>query len=244
MRKLIKRFAPGLLVDFVNIKRKSKTRKSQPIKDIFTEYKENKFWNSKESVSGDGSELAVTTALREGLEALIKKFEISTLLDVPCGDFNWMQAVNLENVEYTGGDIVTSLILDNKMKFTSEFISFTELDLTSDSLPKVDLIFCRDCLVHLSYKQIYHALKNIKRSKSKYLLTTSFVNAKKNKDILTGEWRKLNLEISPFNLGNPIAIIDEKYTEKGSKYADKSMCLWRIADIKLPLKLKVYSWFI
>ena len=111
-------------------------------------------------------------------------------------------------------------------------------------MPKVDLIFCRDCLVHLSYKQIYKALVNIKRSKSKYLLVTTFAKTPKNKDILTGEWRKLDFRLSTFNLQDPFAIIDEKYTAKGDKYADKSMGLWRIEDIKIPFQLKLYALFV
>jgi SAM-dependent methyltransferase len=244
MRKLIKRFVPDLLVDFVNAKRRAKLFKNQPIKEVFTSYKETRFWNSSESLSGDGSELSVTIALRKELEQVLEQFKVKTMLDIPCGDFNWMQAVDLNNVQYIGADIVASLILDNSKKYATERVSFVELDLTSSSIPKVDLIFCRDCLVHLSYKDIYRALSNIKRSGSKYLLTTSFIETFKNKDIVTGEWRKLNLESSPFNLGTPLEVIDEKYTLKGERYTDKSMCLWRIEDIKLPLKLKVYSWFI
>lgn len=244
MKKLVTRISPDLLIDFIKTKRKAKTRKKQAIKDVFTAYKETKFWKSTESLSGDGSELSVTIDLRKGLKRIIEQFEIKTILDIPCGDFNWMKAVALEKVQYIGGDIVTSLIDNNSENYASQNIKFKELDLTIDELPNVDLIFCRDCLVHLSYKQICKAIKNIKRSNSTYLLATSFVNATKNKDILTGEWRKLNLEIAPFNLGKPIAIIDEKYTQKGERYADKSMCLWQIEDIKLPLKLQIYSWFI
>lgn len=244
MRKIIKKYVPDLFVDFIRIRQRSKHIVNKSTKDIFTSYKETKFWKSTESLSGDGSELSVTIDLRKGLKRIIEQFEIKTILDIPCGDFNWMKAVDLEKIQYMGGDIVTSLIDNNSENYASQNIIFKELDLTFDELPNVDLIFCRDCLVHLSYKQICKAIKNIKRSNSTYLLATSFVKATKNKDILTGEWRKLNLEIAPFNFGKAIATIDEKYTEKGDRYADKSMCLWRIEDIKLPLKLQIYSWFI
>jgi hypothetical protein len=46
-------------------------------------------------------------------------------------------------------------------------------------------------------------------------------------------WRPLNLEIEPFNLGNPIEIISERTTED-PRYADKSLGLWKISDINFP----------
>jgi SAM-dependent methyltransferase len=211
---------------------------------VFINIKETHYWNSVESVSGDGSELSVTIDLRKGLEEIIRENKIKSMLDIPCGDFNWMKEVNLKGLDYIGADIVPSLVLKNKEQFSSNKISFKELDLITSKLPQVDLIFCRDCLVHLSYKDIYKALKNIKSSKSKYVLLTSFVKTDKNKDISTGEWRKLNLGMSPFFLGKPLNVIDEKYYEKEMKYADKSMCLWRVKDIKLPSILRLYSWII
>lgn len=242
MKEILKKHTPDLLIDFIRVKRKS-NNKRQSAKEVFTNIKDSNHWSSVESVSGDGSELNVTIDLRKGLEEIIKEKKIKSILDIPCGDFNWMKEVDLQSVSYIGGDIVSSLILKNKEQFSANKITFKELDLITDKLPQVDLIFCRDCLVHLSYKDVYKALKNIKSSKSKYVLLTSFIKTDKNKDILTGEWRKLNLEVSPFFLGKPLDIIDEKYYEKEMKYADKSMCLWQIKDIKLPLRLKIYSWF-
>jgi hypothetical protein len=41
---------------------------------------------------------------------LLRQFEIHSLLDLPCGDFNWMQHVDLQGIKYTGGDIVEALV--------------------------------------------------------------------------------------------------------------------------------------
>jgi hypothetical protein len=41
-------------------------------------------------------------------------------------------------------------------------------------------------------------------------------------------WRPLNLEIAPFNLGKPIALINEDSKERRGKYSDKSLGLWKI----------------
>ena len=76
------------------------------------------------------------------------------------------------------------------------------------------------------------ALKNFKKSKSTYLLTTSFIKHTANTDIVTGEWQPLNLQLAPFHFPMPIKVINEHCTEEGNKYQDKSLCLWKLEDIK------------
>ncbi|WP_456439190.1 hypothetical protein [Psychroserpens sp.] len=243
MKKQLKKILPDWFVEYLKIKRQSNIFKNKPIEETFTYINKNNSWTSDESVSGDGSEVDVTKELISELQLFLKKEKIQSMLDIPCGDFNWMQHANLQEVDYIGGDIVESLIVSNNDKHGNKNISFSTLDLTKDKLPKVDVIFCRDCLVHLSYKNIYKALVNIKKSESKYLLTTSFYRCDRNKDIITGQWRKLNFEFFPFYFNKPTQIIDEKYTKKGGKYSDKTMSLWEISDIPIPFKLRLYYWF-
>jgi hypothetical protein len=82
--------------------------------------------------------------------------------------------------------------------------------------------------VHLNEGLVLAALKNIKKSGSKYLLTTSFTNTATNEDIVTGNWRALNLEIAPFNLPQPLKKIPDTAVRAGKPYADKVMALWQI----------------
>jgi len=97
-------------------------------------------------------------------------------------------------------------------------------------LPKVDLIFVRDCLVHLSYDDIFKALDNICKSDSQYLLATTFTERTRNNNIATGQWRTLNLQIPPFDLPEPQIILNEGHPEK--EWRDKSLGLWEVADIE------------
>jgi hypothetical protein len=78
--------------------------------DKFTEIYNNNGWCSPESRSGNGSELKNTIKLRSELPYLFVKYNIKSILDIPCGDFNWMKEVDLTNIEYKGADIVESLI--------------------------------------------------------------------------------------------------------------------------------------
>lgn len=195
---------------------------------IFERIYKNNAWGGRESVSGRGSDLDHTGRLLIELDTLLREYDIKTILDIPCGDFNWMKEVNLMGIKYIGGDIVKELVDGNK-KYARRRLTFEQMDITTSDLPSVDLVLVRDCLTHFSYEDIYKAINNIKRSKSKYLLTTSFTQKKSNSDIITGDWRPLNLLTEPFNFPKPIKIINEEY--KREPFTDKSMCLWDISII-------------
>ena len=87
------------------------------LKKIFTEIYESNSWTSSESRSGLGSELISTETIRKELPEVFKKFNIKSVLDIPCGDFNWMSNVDLKEVHYIGADIVENMIEDNKNNF-------------------------------------------------------------------------------------------------------------------------------
>lgn len=132
-------------------------------------------------------------------------------------------------VAYIGADVVDEIIAENQEKFCSDKRSFVKLDLTTGPLPQVDLILCRDCLFHFSFEHIFKALDQIKRSGSTYLLTTTNTRLERNRDIVTGEWRRLNLEAPPFSLPKPLMLLDEKCPNPASP--DKQMGLWRISEL-------------
>jgi len=199
---------------------------------IFNKIYRRNEWGGKESVSGRGSDLSQTRAIIEDFPTLFREFSISTMLDIPCGDFHWMQHVDLSEISYIGADIVDELVKLNAKKYSTDQIGFNKIDLIKDKLPCVDLVFCRDCLVHLSFQDALKALSNISSSGSKFILTTSFTDRHINKDIQTGQWRTLNLGQPPFNFPKPLKIIVENCTEGDGIYRDKSLCLWRLQDIK------------
>ena len=142
-------------------------------KDIFTDiYKKNK-WRDSYSSSGTGSNLKQTQTIVNEMPKIFSKYQIKSILDIPCGDFYWMKELKFLEINYLGADIVPELVKMNKKNFSKNNIKFKVLDLSKDELPCADLIFCRDCLVHLSYEDIFKCLNNIKRSNCKYLMTTN-----------------------------------------------------------------------
>ncbi len=222
--------AQRLPFDPTHFSKLSKEGKSYFVADTFKSIYESNHWKNNESASGNGSDMTQTTEIRKHLPGLLREFDIQTFLDLPCGDFNWMQTVALPVREYIGCDIVEEVIRQNQKKFGNAHRDYRVLNLVSDDLPKADLIFCRDCLVHLSFQDIKKALANIKRRGISYLLTTTFTNTQENQDIVTGDWRTLNLEKSPFSLPAPLRLINEKCTEGNGYFADKSLGLWKMND--------------
>ena len=196
--------------------------------DIFSSYYKNNSWGSTESSSGPGSELRNAQALISELPSLIEKWHIKSILDIPCGDWNWMRHVDRRGAAYIGADIVPELINDNNKKYPG--IDFRIINASYDPLPEVDLILCRDLLIHLPYSEISNIFRNLKKSNSKYLLTTTFMRkAQPNLDIVIGGARRINLTTPPFDLPSPEEIIVEENTERGG--ADKCMALWKISNI-------------
>jgi hypothetical protein len=199
------------------------------LENVFTSiYDHSTGWGSSESKSGVGSEIKSTQNLRKELIFLFLKYKINSILDVPCGDFNWFSQMDLTDIKYTGGDIVEDLIILNKIKYPN--FEFLSIDITKDFLPKNDLIITRDCFVHLSNNNILKSIDNIKKSGSKFLLTTSFTKFHDNVDIHDGGWREVNLMIEPFNL-KPIYLINEMCFESYPAATDKCMLLFDLKDL-------------
>jgi hypothetical protein len=208
---------------------------------VFESIYEQNLWGDPESKSGTGSNLVQTAIIRKEIPNIVKQFGIKSMLDAPCGDYYWMKEIKEQlikyGVKYTGADIVPAIVKDNNARYSNALTIFIQLDIINNVPPKVDLIFSRDCLVHLSYQDIYDALRQFKKSGSVYLLTTTFTGNRLNKNIHTGDWRPLNLLAPPFSFPKSLLVINENCTEDNGIYADKSIGLWKLKTISLwPLK--------
>lgn len=209
---------------FTFMMRRSSTEK------IFARIYARNAWGDVESRSGAGSSLARTQLLRPELTRLLLDLCVGSILDLPCGDFNWMRATELPGIVYLGADIVTPLIARNNLLYASPGRGFLRLDMLSDALPKADLILCRDGLVHLSFFDIARALTRMQEAGATYLLATTFTAHDRNRDIVTGEWRPLNLDLPPFRFPAPIKTLADGPRPDGT-HPDKALALYRFADL-------------
>ncbi|MFY2563127.1 hypothetical protein ACN469_36365 [Corallococcus terminator] len=192
----------------------------------FSRIYHHNFWLDAESRSGPGSTLKATESIRRELPEVLRKASARTMLDVPCGDFNWMKHVELELDQYIGADIVPDLIALNQQQHGNERRQFMVRDLIQDDLPKVDVVMVRDLFIHLSYRNIFRALTNLRRSGTTHLLATTHVGLSRNEDIVTGMWRPVNLRLAPFNFPEPLHLVEDPH--KG-----RHMGLWRLEDLEL-----------
>ena len=233
MKKLIKLILPkSAVIRMQKLSVKYPRLSGITTEKIFTNSHVTNGLKNMESASGPGSAMSATENIRQALPKLFTSHQIKNIIDIPCGDFHWMRHVDLSDIDYKGFDIVQPLIAQNVKRYQNKGRSFEQKDLLTDSLEKADLVLNRECLVHLSLKEIAKALMNIKKSGSTYLFTTTYPDWSTNEDIITGDWRPLNLQKEPFNLPSPELLIKENYsTEKINKYSRKCLGLWKVKNI-------------
>jgi 2-polyprenyl-3-methyl-5-hydroxy-6-metoxy-1,4-benzoquinol methylase len=192
------------------------------LRAVFTDIYRHNGWQDAESVSGRGSTLAQTEVVRRELPRLLAELGARSLLDAPCGDFNWMRHVALAGVAYVGVDVVPEMIERNRREHGGDGRDFLVRDLTRDALPRSDAILCRDCLIHLSFDDALRALDNFRRSGARHLLATTHTSVRENADTESGGWRLLNLTLPPFNLPAPERLVIE------NPELSKCLGVWRL----------------
>lgn len=199
-------------------------------RDVFTRIYRDNCWGDAESRSGPGSTVFRTRLLRPALSAMFEKLRVHSIVDVPCGDFNWMRLTPLNGISYIGIDIVPEVIEQNNRLYSDASRRFLCLDMVNDSLPRADLILCRDGLVHLSFSDTSSALRRMRQSGAQYLLATTFADHQENEDTGTGGWRPLNLQAPPFDFPQPLDTIWDGPRSDGT-YPDKMLALYGMAGL-------------
>lgn len=203
------------------------------LEDVFTTVYQKNIWGEDTSCSGPGSSMEQTVAIREWISELIRRYNIKSIVDAPCGDFFWMKEVVKSEINYidsyTGIDIVDDLIAHNNRKYKSDKVNFIRSDLTCNLVPKADLIFCRDCFLHLSFRNIYKIINNFKLSGSTYLLVSTY-DRHDNKNVFrfSVAGRPINLEKAPFKLIARLDLMNENYRGQQKEYNDKSLMFIRL----------------
>jgi len=233
LKSFLRIAAPGAAGAYLRLKELARDARlgGRYLESVFSEIYRGNLWGEPESVSGPGSSLSETAAVRRELPRLFNELGIRTLLDIPCGDCHWIFFSPLDLDLYIGADIVPELIERNIARLSGPRREFRVLDLTRDPLPRADAILCRDCLIHFSFRFIRRTVNRFRRSGALYLLTTTYHGLQANHDILSGQWRPLDLELPPFNFPAPLHRIVEKEYEEGGRKLERSLGVWRLADL-------------
>lgn len=182
-----------------------------------------------ESLSGPGSNKYQASDARDFLQDSINKHSIKKILDLGCGDWNWMEDVDLQGAEYLGIDCDDDMIQQNLAKYGSDKIKFQVGDIFSVEIPDVDLVICRDVLFHVRQELALSLINKLKKIDDIFFFSTSFnqqdtnVDIQRYCDIEDWGYYRINLLQDPFNLDD--TLIDSR--SETAATSDRSVCLFR-----------------
>jgi len=190
--------------------------------NIFSRIYKNDKWTKG---SGPGSTIENTVEYRKLLQDYFNDHRFRTIIDLGCGDFQFMKLINIpSNKTYKGIDVVHEVIEEDKKLYGKENVQFYFInDLydikQGDKLFRGDLLIIKDVLMHLPNAKVQYFIDKILPN-FKYALITDTVipNDNMNKDILTGQWRPVDITAPPFNLENVVTIMDYEKATNREKY--------------------------
>ena len=199
-------------------------------------YKSN-HWNrsatfdeNTQSVSGPGSapNSKQTLNILNNLTNFLKKENIKSILDAPCGDCAWIKPLFKNNILYTGMDIVDELINKNKNTFYKfKNVNFRNEDIVSfQNFNEYEFVFLRDFFIHLPFEDIKKVINNLRKSKCKFYCFESYEKIEKNNDIIVGQHRKINFLLPPFLFDQPYFKILEQLNEDYPDLKDNDKYLY------------------
>lgn len=181
-------------------------------------YKRNA-WNGTETRSGPGSNQGATKLVQRFLPAFMEGVGAHSILDASCGIANWMPDLP----GYIGCDVSSAAVQASRKRFPKR--DYRLLDICSDVLPRVDVIFCRDAIQHLSLREGVAAISNFRRSGATWLVLSTHEGGR-NRNVPTGSYYEPDMEAAPFSLGAPWMVIEDGFWDHGLQYPNKYLGVW------------------
>ena len=163
-------------------------------KEVFDSIYANSAWGYK---SGPGSDPFSARTWIDIVNGVIKSNQVSSILEIGCGDWRVGSRYNLNGVLYTGID-ASSVIIDELQSFETNDIHFINADAESFQFNHVDLILCKDVFQHLPNASVTTIMDKI-MSHSPYVLVCNDWTEVNTGDIEAGGHRRINLKEEPFN---------------------------------------------
>src|SRR5689334_13257574 len=134
------------------------------------------------------------------LQNFLRDRQIRSVVDLGCGDWQFSQYIDWSGIQYTGVDLVPSVVEQNQARFAKSNVRFQLYDGDFSRLPRADLLIAKDVLQHWSNKTVHEFLPTLQRYP--YSLITNCINPRgptRNIDIPDGGYRYLDLRLPPFN---------------------------------------------
>jgi SAM-dependent methyltransferase len=212
--------------------------RERTLSERFSAIYRNQVWlagRADGSLSGLGSDLENTKTIRLRLPELLARLNTKTMLDVGCGDFNWMRQLEL-NCRYIGVDVAPCVIDQNIRNYGSANRTFYALDATTDPLPPADTILCREVFFHLSFADIWALIRNMRASGVCTMIATNDAGTDFNADILSGDFRLLNLTKRPFCFSRSELCIPDDEVSPG-----RVLAVWNLSDVPRHASSKIQT---
>ena len=181
-------------------------------KNTFDNIYKKGIWNNNDSsipLSGPGSSINATKDIAKELNDFIYQNNCKSILDLGCGDLTWIKNTQFfkdSHIEYTGVDIVETLINNHKIEhINNKFICSNIITFYKNA----SLVIIRDVIFHLKINDIEHLFNNIKGS-FEYIAITSCNNDINTDNLNYFHFSERNLFKPPFNIPTSYEIkVDE-----------------------------------
>lgn len=155
---------------------------------------------------GNGSTMDGAANIRAALPNFLFLHGLNSVCDAGAGDRHWIEGILSPRIAYKAFDLVPRRA------------DVTAWDISKQPLPKCDVILCRHVLIHLDPPRVQNAL-DLFRQSARFLLASQYEVP--NRFDHTKQFNRTNLQIAPYNLGEPIDRIKEK--DEGC-----SLALWSL----------------
>jgi SAM-dependent methyltransferase len=208
--------------------RYTKHTSAQDMTGIFSQIYANGAWvmrENQDSLSGVGSTQAATRELSTQLSNFLREVSCRRLVDIGCGDFNWMHTVQ-GDFDYVGIDVVPQVIEQNVARYASARRRFLCSDATRGRIEAGDVAICREVLFHLSFKDGLSLLRNVRAAGFKHALFTTDNSVWFNSDIRSGDFRRINLLQAPYALPAPSRELADDKVSRG-----RVMGAWQVSAL-------------
>jgi hypothetical protein len=135
---------------------------------VFASIYEDDRWNGG---SGPGSRLRFCRPLVRWLRGYLAEHRIRSLVDLGCGDLQWMPAALADlDVTYTGLDVVESVLDRHRQHLPANRWAFELVDVATapiEAIPTADLYWAKDVLQHWPSASITAWLRRFFRARPK-----------------------------------------------------------------------------
>jgi SAM-dependent methyltransferase len=183
------------------------------MEEAFNHIFHNKVWGvnlDNRPSSGPGSRANMATPFSEFLVDFFQEKKIQNIVDIGCGDFQYMREFDLSNYNYTGVDCVENIVDYNNKTFGKQNIRFIHNDGSNpERLPKGDVYIVKDVLQHWNNDSINAFLQGvIQNRKCRYIIIANcYSQEKDNQEIRhIGDTRFLNAHMNPLKQYKPEVI--------------------------------------